>query len=371
MRCEHVRHLIPEWLDGELDAGESREIKNHIDKCTSCRKEADFWESVGTSLREEAVGIKAPAGFAQDVAAQLAEGPGRKSAGFLSGWKRSIAAAAAFMLVAAGSLGAFLNWEDNTGSNVAQNNDKPAIHSPDKNNGQGLNIPQMNSQDKDDEDIVINNNESQDQDPGEAENQQNTQPEENTGSNKDSTGTEGSNPGDTSDPDKPGDGEDAKDSSSSDNDNDDVEETNQAERVLLSTDKDRISERTLVRVKVEDIAAAHEKAVDYIKNSGARFEMITKENSQETIKITAGTEELLGNLKELGQVTSTDRQEDDITGEYNNKVEQYRTLDAEIESIDDPDEKEAIQVKMNTIMDQLEKWKQQTTTRIIVLWMQD
>jgi hypothetical protein len=39
MNCEKSRDLMPDWIGQEIDAGELKELKNHLHACTTCRQE--------------------------------------------------------------------------------------------------------------------------------------------------------------------------------------------------------------------------------------------------------------------------------------------------------------------------------------------
>jgi predicted anti-sigma-YlaC factor YlaD len=51
MNCTDIRHLLPVYLDGELEESEQRRVKAHLDGCEACRREADIigksWEMLG------------------------------------------------------------------------------------------------------------------------------------------------------------------------------------------------------------------------------------------------------------------------------------------------------------------------------------
>lgn len=358
MNCEQIKELIPGWLDGEVEAFQAKAIEEHIAACESCREEAAFWQAVGTSLREDAGAVKAPAGFTAEVMARLPEG--RRNRGFatlVTRWKRGIAAAAAFLLVAAGSAAGYVQWITQPATRVAEN---PS--------GQVVNIdPKSGNESK------VTNPGPQD-DPGNKD--PGTQPgKDNTGNN--STGQTGDNnkdnPGPGSTPGKENNEPGAPAARTGNN----SERINSEDYALLSIDTNRVVERTLFKVKVADLNAAHRQALAYINGAGAEYEVLGTESTanggQETIKITVDNPlagQLVENLKTLGQVGTTDSQKDDITARYNEKVEQYRSLEARVQAVDNPVEREQLQVKMAGIKAQLKAWDKEARTKTIILWLE-
>ncbi|MTI83606.1 MAG: DUF4349 domain-containing protein [Firmicutes bacterium] len=349
MKCEQVQQLIPDWLDCETEAFQAEAIKKHIDKCPSCRDEVSFWKEIGTTLRDEGNAIKAPPDFAAGVMARLPEQQNNAGRRVVAGWKRSAAAAAAFLLVAAGSAGAYLQWGGNAVTHVAHENppaivtDNPDISpSPAPDNSGG-------------------------EDPGTETGA--------TGSEKDTpkqSGASEKDPGVQNPVEK--DTEVPTDDPSAGN----VEiQSDPAQYVWLNIDMDRVIERTFLRVAVNDFDAGHEQVVQYLNNMGAQFEVLGSEStatgSQETVKVvveSSRTDSLLKNLKTLGQVVTDDQQRNDITSRYNENVEQYRSLEAQLAGTEDDTEREQLQVKMASIQAQLKAWDKEAHTDTIILWLE-
>jgi predicted anti-sigma-YlaC factor YlaD len=42
MNCTDSRHLLPVYLDGELEESEQRRVQAHLDGCEACRREAEI-----------------------------------------------------------------------------------------------------------------------------------------------------------------------------------------------------------------------------------------------------------------------------------------------------------------------------------------
>lgn len=96
MRCDHVIEQLSAYLDGELSAAESAELRAHLDGCAQCR--ADF-----ESLRRTAEGVKAlprsaaPPDLRQKIMARLDEAPARERSHWRH-WRTWWGAAAAIVI---------------------------------------------------------------------------------------------------------------------------------------------------------------------------------------------------------------------------------------------------------------------------------
>lgn len=358
MNCEQVKELIPDWLDGEVDPVHADTIKHHINACASCREEAAFWRAVGTTLREDLEAVQAPPGFASGVMAQL---PGRQDSGLkglVAGWKRGIAAAAAFLLVAAGSAAGYVQWVMTPANHVAENNPPGQEINVDPGPGDGHEV--VNPGPQDDPGGKDPGAQPGEDDPG------STGPDH-PGDNNEDPGAGGT----------PGNGVDPS-GGSGNGDNAAGDTINPGELALMKTDIDRVVERTFLKMKVEDFKAVHARALEYINAANARYEVITAENtgtgSQESLKIVVDNGlagKLLENLKTLGQVVTTDSTRKDITAEYNAKVEQVSSLQARLEAAGDAQEREQLQVKIAGIMAQLKAWDKEAETKTIILWLEN
>jgi hypothetical protein len=50
MKCEDLKNIIPEYLEGDLDQFDMDEISSHLFSCTNCRKEVELYEKTWMSL---------------------------------------------------------------------------------------------------------------------------------------------------------------------------------------------------------------------------------------------------------------------------------------------------------------------------------
>ncbi|WP_238492490.1 zf-HC2 domain-containing protein [Desulfotruncus alcoholivorax] len=361
-----IQQLIPEWLDGELDTGTAGQIEKHVTTCDECNAEAAFWRETGNALREGVPSVKAPPGFAGVVMSQLPSQRRTITARLFTGWKRNFAAAAAFMIVALGSAGAYMYWDGNVAGQLLSNgktNPVRMIYNKIQSNiGQDVtaNTPRDNVTGEHAGPAVQPGDTNAD--PGKAQHDasnnnhmNNNEPGAHQGEAQNSQATPDTESESVS---KPA-----------------VKGADPQQYVLLSTDKNRVLDRTFLKVKVDDLQAAHRQALALINSSGASYEVFGSEytpaGNQETLKIVTGNSisvSLLDNLKKLGQVLNSDTQRIDINARYKEKVEQYQSLSAQLEN-SGPVEQEQLKIKMAGIEAQLKDWDQEANTDTIILWL--
>ncbi|MCG8400957.1 MAG: zf-HC2 domain-containing protein [Firmicutes bacterium] len=355
MNCEQIKKQIPDWLDGETETNLAEIIENHIGDCDSCRQEVAFWKNIGDAFQEDSGNIKAPVGFADAVMARL---PKQQDSGFkkiTAGWRRGLAAAAAFLLVATGSAAGYFQWGLNKATHIVEHQpDIVAIQEP-ANNGKEPGPP-----------ADPGNNV-----PG------GVQPVDNGTENTGMQQSGNSQPKAT--PDDPPEQPSIEPSGDSDNiTNSQRDIINPGELALMNTNMDRVLERTLLQLKVEDFDAAQTQALDYIYGSNARYEIIASEDTdtgnQESLKIVVDNSQavmLLDNLTALGQVVTRDKTRSDITADYNKKVEQVSSLKGQLTASDNEQEREQLQVRITGIMAYLKAWDQEAKNKTIILLLEN
>ncbi len=369
MICSQIKQKIPQWLDGELEPEEVDLVSAHLEGCEDCRREADFWRKLSNTLKEELGDVKAPPGFTNAVMAQLSVSKRTDLGWFTRNWKHSLAVAATFLLVAVGSISIYMQMSSSIIEQVANNNGGKhgQISNNDPNaalNPSNIEIPEILSN----EPNKLNNEESNNQsNPGE---QVNNTPGNIVAPNE-------------TEQESPGGGENSNDPPSNaaqtENDALPASKVTPAEHyALLNTDQDRVIERTFVRVKVENMTSAHKKALTFVNNSGAQYEVIGSDNalndSQENLKIVVENNlsgELQEEFKTLGQVLTSDTQEDNINSRYNEKVEQYRSLESLAQAAETTEERNQLQVKMDRIKAQLIALDLEANTETIILWLEN
>jgi anti-sigma factor RsiW len=71
MKCTSSQHLLELYLDGELAAPESVEMREHLDSCSACVKQYRRLEQIGSDIRMYAGHYAPPAGLERRVQAAL------------------------------------------------------------------------------------------------------------------------------------------------------------------------------------------------------------------------------------------------------------------------------------------------------------
>ena len=107
MTCDEARVLLHALLDGELDAGHTREVETHVAGCPRCAAELSQFREMRGTLSDANLRFTAPTALRSRIEAALPEpvvrapGPSRRSLlkGFAFGTALSAAAAASVLFV--------------------------------------------------------------------------------------------------------------------------------------------------------------------------------------------------------------------------------------------------------------------------------
>jgi anti-sigma factor (TIGR02949 family) len=73
MNCEDLRKCLPLYVDNELSAEETRDLRHHLDACPECCRVADSEERFQTLLREHLAEVPAPPGLRERICLCLAD----------------------------------------------------------------------------------------------------------------------------------------------------------------------------------------------------------------------------------------------------------------------------------------------------------
>ncbi|MCL2562923.1 MAG: zf-HC2 domain-containing protein [Oscillospiraceae bacterium] len=90
--CEHYLEQINAYIDGELDADETADLRRHIEACPDCKRVLMACRNVSSAFA--AAEAEPPVGFADGVMARIGTKPAKRS----HAW-RFLAAAAVFVVV--------------------------------------------------------------------------------------------------------------------------------------------------------------------------------------------------------------------------------------------------------------------------------
>ncbi len=350
MKCREAVDLLSPYLDGELPAVEAADLEYHLKTCVTCREEMEALRRISEALRAEADTVQAPPEFAAGVMAALEPRRVPWYTRLPGVWKQAVAAAAALALIAAGSLHMGLGQLfTRAGVQVAEGPSGPQVVAPGPatQSDPGVNAPG----------------------PGKAAEPNNAKPNYNepvtpSGGNDepDGTGTpEKETPASTA-PTVRTAGTEAPAIAS-----------NYEERVFLS--KQRAIRSTLLKLQVDNVPAALNKALSLGGTYGARFQPAQQigNGEIEVVRLTVGREQaevLIGKLAALGTVVTRDTTVQDITGQFDRTREQYQALLAQRNAVKDSGGLAEIEANLRSLENQLTEWDREAEQYVIVLWLQ-
>ncbi|MBF7081562.1 zf-HC2 domain-containing protein [Desulfallas sp. Bu1-1] len=369
MKCDnYMQELISAWLDGELDRAEAETVEKHLGECTACREHLAFLKQIQAELRACALELPAPEGLSAAVMAQIAE-PGLPSSArndkrrtwrlgsIVANWKRSIAAAAATVLIACGSYAAATHSGLTTGILVADKNKTRVAEINPDNNGTVAPVNKPGN-DMETEPVVNNGN------PGNPGNLDST-------NNQDGNGVNNTLPKTTED-----NGKQPEKFSTTSTPAVDVMQTPELV-ALLSVDKQRIIKSTLIKTRVEEPGTARERVNSLAGKYKASIRLTESQNtaggSLIGYEITVDrnkADNLISELETIGTLVNKDESSKDIGGQYNKQVEQYQSLAAQLKRSDNVEEQERLSLRMNEIAQQLKAWDSSASKQTIVIWLE-
>lgn len=111
MNCREALPLIHEFLDGDLDESDARQLKSHLEGCKACKQELQQYERVD-ALVKSLPAVKAPIGMTSRIIQKLPE-PKRYRT-WLQWVKRhpALSVASIFLLVMIGTF--FSMWNEDS-----------------------------------------------------------------------------------------------------------------------------------------------------------------------------------------------------------------------------------------------------------------
>ncbi|MHB8184346.1 MAG: zf-HC2 domain-containing protein [Candidatus Desulforudaceae bacterium] len=345
MKCREAQDLFSPYLDEELTAVESRALNAHLKVCVTCREEIETLRNIAEALRAQVKVVKAPAGFASAVRSQIAGEQRHEVASWFGGWRRGVAAAVASFMILGGSLGYGATQLFNRGP-VLIGQDDPDTTIVEVRSPVGDNVTPA-GQPTSETPVVPSG----------------------TGAPTDSTEvpepvTPVSEPGTVE-----GDIPPTRPSAS----NTIMIASVYEETVFLS--KQRAISSTMLKVSVEDVKAARDKAFSLGATYGATFlpaERIS--NGQvEILRLTVGREQaeiLTTKLGALGQVMARDTETKDITSQFDRTREQYQALLAKRAAVADANELAELDATLRSLERQLTDWDREAERHVIILWLQ-
>jgi anti-sigma factor RsiW len=109
MTCDETAPLLHALLDGELDAGHSRDVEAHIAGCPRCTAQLRAYRDMGSAIAESDLHFKAPASLRQQIEASLPQPRTTSRRSVLKGFAMGSAASA---LAATGIVALVLRADD-------------------------------------------------------------------------------------------------------------------------------------------------------------------------------------------------------------------------------------------------------------------
>ncbi len=120
MRCASSRHLLELHLDGELSAGESAEIQEHIENCASCGDRYERLEQLQSDIRKQVTRHRPPAHLQQSIQAALRKATAGEPAARPLRWNWMAVAASVLLIVSMAGNIASLRSHDSARDILAQ-----------------------------------------------------------------------------------------------------------------------------------------------------------------------------------------------------------------------------------------------------------
>lgn len=124
--CEHIKNLIPLYIDSMLTEEEMSVVEKHLDECKNCKEDYLFLKSVITTA-SEIPEIEVPKDFHKNVMNSILHQSKKAKRIKLQALKRTVVSFAAAAAVIALSVAAHVNFNDNS---TVQNVDDFVINTP-------------------------------------------------------------------------------------------------------------------------------------------------------------------------------------------------------------------------------------------------
>lgn len=327
--CSQVREMFSPWLDGEISSEESNFLTGHLQSCEACRQEFDLWKKISATLRENIFDCEPSPEFCAGVIKRLQEEKiteiksGRR---IPRGWKVPAAAAAAAMMIFAGSWGIMPSLKP-SGPNTEVVLEQGQ---PDSTIGSGESLDSSTGQDGQ-------------VGPADNSNAANRSTANNTGN---PTGLAAAVPSNT-----------------------------YKEVVLLGTQREIAS--TILKISVSHLENAKSSALSMTTKAGGNGQLLsTQKNGDKDLVILRITvprdngNTLITNLSGLGQVFNRLDEKKDITTSYNEAVNKLNEIQARISAGVTASEKSQLEAEASVLKRQIEAWDKETGYHVVILWLE-
>lgn len=338
--CNEARELISPYLDGYTTAGDTEVLERHLNHCMHCAGEVEGYRKISNSLFKLNE-VNCPDHLTASIMSRLQDNlPVReqslrqKTAARFGAARKALAAAAAAVLIMAGSAGFTAGYKL-----VAGNSDNGSEQPP-----------------KQHYEVAVNNGEANITDPGDKV----TEPEPvvNDKPAKDPAGevTRPSNP------------QPAAVATNLEGNNAVV--TDREPVVLLSNDI--IIESSILKVAVNSVDEARQKAVNLAAGAGGKAQTLSRSENGTLVQIMqitvprAKAPEMMAALTGLGREMDRQHEKQNITAQYRELVTRYNELIAVNEAAGDS----ALEGQITAAKEQLNNWTRDAGNYTIVLWLE-
>lgn len=345
MDCRTAAMLISLQPDAQLTTEERAGLAAHIAVCRTCAREQQLQERLSRTLQEMGrVETVPPVELGSLVVSRLRSERRSPLTYIPAAWRKGVAAAAAFLLIAGSSAGVTAGiWKmANGGKNVVLETTPPIVI--DGGNGYlapagsggtpaaGLSTP---------------------------DNTGTPQDESSLGENPDAQNAEGGHEG-TVPP--------ATATTLSE------QRTLGEETVLLSEGVKVTS--TVLRFAVEDMTSSRAKAVSIAAGTGASNQVFPIQDNGKSVlvmRLAIDSQKASGLITSLSGIgTLVDRQDEsrDLTSIYNETMVEYRDLLARAGTVQDPEEKRKMEMQADSYKQQLDAWSEESGKRVVMVWLE-
>lgn len=345
--CNHISELFSPAMDDELEPEERKNFYLHLEACSRCRAEFDRWNVISNNLKRIPV-VPVPPDFTQNVMAAISK-PESRSPGFTGIFRRrSVAAAAAGIMLLAGSMGSYglFKTYNNSTELAAGKQIPPAVHQqynePDTPAGPGTN--------KDNGSAVTNSNDNDTVKTGENSKPAagNKQPATNSTSGTVRTGVQAG-------------------------------QNNTA--LTASGPAALLSEKVMIDTRLIKIQSGNAEYVAENVDSmlaGYKVEvqkMVNQTSNGRTtaiIRIMAGSQkagEIAAKLAALGNVLENSTDNKDITAQYQQALARQQELTGLLDTAESK-EKQNYQHELDALSRQIKEWNEAASGTTIVFWIE-
>lgn len=343
MDCKEFNKMVWPYLDGELQEDQSALLEDHAAHCAVCTRELAVQKNISRALAEMGQEeIEAPAELCGAVMSQLRTERRGILVKLPAAWRKTVAAAAALLLLASGSLGVNAGLKlIGSGPVIAKN----PVHTTEVDSG-GKSDGSVTTPDT-------------------------TTPDGNIIEGEGEAGMEAGETGDIKENDPSSDSATIPPENEPDK-NITTEKPAPAETALLS----RKVKGTILKAAVDDMGQARAQAVALAAGAGATTQVFPEQDGGKNIvvmRFAAPSEQAAGLINELsglGNLFDRTDESRDITALYNETLVQYTDLQSRINTARDTGERRQMEAQAASYKAQLEAWDAEAGKQVVTLWLE-